>query len=239
VNRLTVGGKQIAQRPTILLDFVKSFQLDALYLPDQKRILLNKDIATPKQRWNEGHEIGHSIIPWHESLMLGDNQFTLNPSCHELLEAEANYAARRLLFLQTMFSTMVLDMPKTIASTNALAKHFGNTLTTTFYGVIEAVDIPACGLISQHPTRRKSKDAPKELYSHFIRSKVFEEKFPSVTPEMIMGIVRSYSSFGNGPLGESETFLFDDRGDKHTFSFETFYNGYAALTLGTCSAFKG
>ena len=53
-----------------------------------------------QDRWNEAHEVGHSIIPWHDNLLLGDNEFSLNPNCHEQMEAEANFAAGQLLFLQ-------------------------------------------------------------------------------------------------------------------------------------------
>ena len=55
-------------------------------------------------RWNEGHEIGHSIIPWHQDIMLGDNALTLYPDCQEQVEAEANHAAGRLLFLRERFT---------------------------------------------------------------------------------------------------------------------------------------
>ena len=48
-------------------------------------------------------EIGHDIIPWHADMMLGDTEQTLTPSCHEIIEAEANYAAGQLLFMASRF----------------------------------------------------------------------------------------------------------------------------------------
>ena len=40
-------------------------------LPDRKRILLDETLPKLKHRWNETHEIWHSITPWHSEIMLG------------------------------------------------------------------------------------------------------------------------------------------------------------------------
>jgi len=76
-HRLKVAGKQILRRPTLLLDVVRKLDLKALYLPDSKRILIDKELHHMKQRWGEANEIGHDIIPWHQGLMLGDTKATL------------------------------------------------------------------------------------------------------------------------------------------------------------------
>lgn len=102
-SRMKVAGIQVLKRPTILKDAVTKLSLKAIYLPDQKRILLDSDLPALKHRWNEAHEIGHDIIPWHAGMMFGDNEQTLTPACHEIMEAEANYAAGQLLFLGRRF----------------------------------------------------------------------------------------------------------------------------------------
>lgn len=102
-HRLVLAGKQILERPSLLIDAVKKFSLKALWLPDRKQILLDSELPSAKQRWGEAHEIGHSVIPWHESMTHGDQKQTLSYSCHQKLEAEANYAAGRLRFLLRMF----------------------------------------------------------------------------------------------------------------------------------------
>ncbi|WJI57284.1 MULTISPECIES: hypothetical protein [unclassified Mesorhizobium] len=63
ISKLSVAGAQIIERPTLLLDAVRKFDLRALYLPDRKRILLDQSQPDAKQRWNEAHEIGHSLLP--------------------------------------------------------------------------------------------------------------------------------------------------------------------------------
>jgi len=72
----------------------------AFFLPDEKRILINDNLHKLKYRWIEAHEVGHSLLPWHEGAILGDNAQTLQPNCHTQMEAEANFAAARLLFLR-------------------------------------------------------------------------------------------------------------------------------------------
>ena len=103
VHKIKVAGLQVLKRPGLLLDAVRKLSLKALFLPDRKRILVDKALPSSKIRWAEGHEVGHSVIPWHDDLMHGDTKQTLTPACHLQIEAEANFAAGRLLFLQDKF----------------------------------------------------------------------------------------------------------------------------------------
>jgi hypothetical protein len=117
-------------RPSILRDAVRSLSLKVLYLPDQKRILLDRNLPLIKHRWNEAHEIGHDLIPWHSGMMLGDTEQTLTPTCHEIIEAEANYAAGQFLFMADRFRA------EAAASTPSL-EVFGNTVTSTLWRFVE------------------------------------------------------------------------------------------------------
>ena len=62
-SKLKRGGIQLLNRPTLLIDAIKKFDLRALYLPDRKRILIDDSIPKPKHRWLEAHEIGHDLLP--------------------------------------------------------------------------------------------------------------------------------------------------------------------------------
>ena len=83
ISRIRVAGIQAYKRPTLLIDAIRKFSLKALYLPDRKRIMLDKTLPKLKHRWNETHEICHDIIPWHAEVMLGDNLQTLSHDCKE------------------------------------------------------------------------------------------------------------------------------------------------------------
>src|SRR2546426_6292394 len=151
IHDLKVAGKQILQRPTLLLDVIKTFDLKALFLPDRKRILIDRDQPEIKWRWNEAHEITHSIVPWHEELALGDDKFTLTPSCYEQLEAEANYGAGRLLFIRDIFDEMARETEPTMEQIKRLSRLFGNTITNTLWRYVERSDELIFGVVSPHP----------------------------------------------------------------------------------------
>jgi hypothetical protein len=103
ISKAKVAGKQVIARPTLILDIVRKFDLKAFWVPDRKRIMIDEAQPKLKWRWNETHEIMHSVVPWHEGAMMGDTEYSLTPDCHEQVEAEANYGAGRLLFLQGLF----------------------------------------------------------------------------------------------------------------------------------------
>ena len=93
----------------------------------------------------------HSVLEWHGSALLGDNQITLKLGCHERIEAEANYGAGRLLFLQDQFDRIALDSKPDFGLIKEIAHDFGNSMTSTLWRFVEAMDIPALGIVSQHP----------------------------------------------------------------------------------------
>ncbi len=233
-HRLKVAGKQVIRRPTLILDVVKKLDLRALYLPDSKRILVDSELPAPKQRWSEAHEVGHDLAPWHHEMMLGDNRLTLSPACHAKLENEANYAAGRLLFLQDRFDKELRSGKASVKRIQDMAKAFGNTITTTLWRSVEHLLIPAVGLITSHPTRSLPNAENGDRVRYFIRSRAFEERFSNIHEDQLFTKVIAYCTYRTrGPLGDSELVLLDDNETKHVFSFETFFNGYDALTLGT------
>lgn len=237
ISRIRIAGAQVYRRPTLLIDAIRKASLQALYLPDRRRILLDASLPKLKHRWSEGHEIGHSLIPWHQEIMLGDNALTLSPVCQEEVEAEANFAAGRLLFLHERFTEEARSHEPSIKAVQALKEIFGNTLSTTLYRVVESfgADLPLVGMISGHPhsTRRGKDFDPSKPCRHFIQSPAFRRHFGNTSEVDLFRDVSGYcGAQGGGPLGEEEIILSDDNGSLHCFQFETFFNRYDALTLG-------
>lgn len=235
VSRMNVAGTQVIERPMLLLEAVRKFDLRALFLPDRKRILLDTSQPKPKLRWNEAHEIGHSIIPWHDGAMMGDHEQSLTPGCHAQIEAEANYAAGQLLFLQERFLVAANDSAPTLNAVRALKAEFGNTYTTTFWRFIESThnDLPMIGMIGSHPRRPPANFNAAQPFRHIIESPRFRAQFPSITVDRLHAAVLSYCGAQRaGPLGADEIVLQDAAGDAHVFAFETFSNTYDCLTLG-------
>jgi Zn-dependent peptidase ImmA (M78 family) len=230
VSRVRVAGKLFIERPTRILDVVRKFDLKALFVPEGQRILLDSAQPEIKWRWNEAHEVIHSVLPHHQALMHGDDLFNLNPSCHVEIEHEANYGAGRLLFFQDRFTEFALGAGRpTFAVVKAAQREFGNTMTSSLWRLVEALDVPALGMVGPHP---KYRDHSAEVCKYFIRSRAFEAEFSRVSETDVLSIIRGYAKWSKrGPLGSSEAVMRDDNGDEHLFMFDTFYNGHEALTL--------
>jgi IrrE N-terminal-like domain len=233
IHNLRVAGKQIVLRPTILLDAIKRFDLHALYLPDRKRILLDEAQPEIKQRWNQAHEIIHSIVPWHEELSLGDNRSTLSQGCYEQLEAEANYGAGRLLFLLDLFDQFARETKPQIEAIKQLAVIFGNTITNTLWRYVERSEYILFEIVSPHPYYLPPTFDPTNPCKYFIRSRSFAKMFPDTNERDLFQIISAYCDRRRaGPVGSGEIRLHDANRDAHIFACESFSNSYEMLTLG-------
>jgi hypothetical protein len=236
VSRIVVAGRQVLQRPGLLIDAIRKLSLRALYLPDQRRILIDADQPRLKHRWNEAHEIGHSIIPWHQGLM-GDDRLTLRPTCHAQLESEANYAAGCLLFLGPQFVNEARSLRPGFEAVSRLAERYGNTLTSTLWRYVTECfpDLPAVAVISghPHPSRRSGDFDASRPCKHLILSPRFARDFAGVTERSLFSQIVGYcGSQRKGMIGSSEIVLENETGEAHVFLFETFFNSYEALTVG-------
>lgn len=228
VHKLRIGARQIIMRPRLLWEVVQRLDLRALFLPDRKRILLDADLPGPKQRWGEAHEIGHSLIPWHQEVTLGDKERTLSVVCHQQIEAEANYAAGRLLFLRDAFAERVLSEPVSFGRLKALSKEFRNTMTSTLWRTVESLPVPAFGMVGQHP---RYADAALPMVRYFLRSRSFEVRFATITATAVFRVLGKFCFGRRGPIGTSEVVMPDVNGDEHVFLVECFNNGHDVLTL--------
>jgi hypothetical protein len=231
VSKLKRGGIQILERPMLLFDAVKKFDLRALYLPDRRRILIDDSVPKPKHRWLEAHEIGHDLLPWHHDMLLGDDRLTPTPSTHDKMEAEANYAAGSLIFFGDKFREECRQCRPSVASAKVLQKRYGNTITTTLWRMIEYAgeDHPILGAIGQHPG--DPSEGPG--FEHIIPSFAFDQRFDVPNVDNLMVSIRKYCRLnGAGHLGHGEIVIPDRSTRRHVFDFETFYNGYNALTIG-------
>ena len=233
VSKMKRAGKQLLKRPGLLSYAIQKFSLRALYFPDQKRVLIDDSIPKPKHRWLEAHEIGHDILPWHHDMMMGDDDSTVTASTHDKIEAEANFAAGSLLFLGERFREECRshDIP-TIAKAQKFKKTYGNSLTTTFWRMIENAgeDRPMLGFVGFHP--RSAEAYTSTAFRHLILSPAFCRSFPEPDVMRIGDDIRAYCGWQKkGPLGGNMVILRDREGARHEFTFETFFNGYDALTL--------
>jgi hypothetical protein len=107
-------------------------------------------------------------------------------------------------------------------------------MTSTLWRLVEALDIPALGIVGSHPRGSADPNRPAQQCRYFIRSRAFIERFDNVTEDAACAVLRAHSSFKRGgPIANVDVTLFDDRGEGQLFRLESFYNGHEALTIFT------
>lgn len=235
VSKVKVGTKQLALRPSLIVDVIQKAGLKALWIPDRKRILIDAEIPDLKKRHTEAHEIIHSVTPHHSPYLFGDDNETLRYTYHEILEAEANFGSSELLFLQKRFQEEANDLPKDFKSIRYLSSEFGNTITMTLWRLVEQAhkDEPIFGMISAHPIYKSIDFDPENPCRYFIQSPAFRNKFDNITEIEIFNKLSVFlNGHKKGPLGQGEISLKDLNGDSHIFLLESFSNGYDTLTIG-------
>lgn len=235
VHAIKVAGKQILRRPSLLIEAIAASSLKALWLPDSKRILIDRQLPLLKHRWAEGHEIGHALTPWHCDYLMGDAESELSPSCYATIEAEANYASGQLLFLQGQFVDEANSLPPTIDSIKRLKERYGNTYTSTLWRFIEEYRGPNAlvGVICAHPHHQNGDFDHAAPCRYVVQSPHFREKFSSTSEIALFNEIAGYCGRQRGgPLGNAEIILTDLHGLQHAFYFETFFFHYQALTIG-------
>lgn len=213
-------------------DLAEKIDLRGLWLPDQKRILIDSDVPKNKHRWVTAHELGHKIIPWHAELVQGDTAETLDPDYHEQIEAEANYAASSLLFLASRFSDEAADYAPSMSTVKALSGIYGNTQSSTLRRfVLHAHNKPMIALILK-PHWKHPFSEPLDICRYYVPSKKFSFSFAKVLPiELINHVTSTTMRRSGGPLGGGTLLLTDDNGIVHEFVSDSFFNQYDVLTL--------
>lgn len=219
-----------------LLSALSKSQLCAFWLPESSKILVDADVPAPKHRWLEAHEIIHSVTPWHRKFLLGDNHQTLDPACHASLEAEANYGAGRLLFMQDRLAAEARDLTLSFESIKLLSKRYHNSIVATFWRAVEDrnPEQPVFGMVSVHPrhTDIGQHNGPNP-WRYYIRSLAFQTHFSAIGPQDTFGLVSLYSSNKRtGPVFSAMHVLRDTNGDDWEFQIESFSTKHAVLTLG-------
>jgi len=229
-HRMTVAGKQLISRPSLIKDVITKRKLRALWEPDARQIFIDAELPDPKKRWAEAHEIGHSLCDWHDTFLHGDQKQTLSIACHIQIEAEANFAAGQLLFLRNDFTERWSSTLQDIGAVQSLHKIYQNSLTTTMWKAVECSETPTFGLICQHP---RYVDHSLPLVDHIIHSEVFSKQFTSSSSDSLFTAIKPIADFRKrGPVGEGEIHLLDDNGRARTFVVQLFNNSYQTLVLG-------
>ena len=224
-HKLRIQGRK-------LVDIINKVHLKAVLLFDESRIVIDNDLPRIKQPWASCHETGHRILKWHKPFFFGDTAETLEPDYHADLEAEANYAAGRLLFLGHRFTQEARDVPPTIEALKRLAKRYRTSLTTTLHRYVEqGPDIAMAMLVSTPAWGEKPADQPYR-WRHFVPSPQFAHLFPETSADALRLLVDDEANYRRGGIvADFGLVLIDARGERHELRAWSFNNQHYLLTL--------
>lgn len=241
VAELTHRFKLLAQKtiPDLgkhLANALAKSRLLAFWVPDSAKIMIDSDVPGAKHRWIEAHEITHSVTDWHKDFLLGDNRQTLDPACHAMIEAEANFGAGRLLFLGDKLAIEARDLDLSFDTIKDLSKRYENSILSTLWRMVEDRDPgqSVFGMISVHPRYPEigKHDGPMP-WRYFIRSAAFRTQFSNVAPEQAFELIARYASRRKaGPIVDAQDVLPDVTGTHWEFQLESFSTTHALLTFG-------
>lgn len=224
-HRVKVGAKRLAE-------YLDKIKLQALLLFDDRRVLLDKDLPKVKHDWATAHEAGHRLIPWHRDFWRGDTLETLDPAWHEELEAEANYAASRLLFCGELFTQEAQDTRPCWTTIERLRRRYKKNLHVTARRYVEhGPDLPMVLLVSTAAWDEPPPDQVNRV-RHVVLSPSYEALFQPLDPDGLRELVDGCTERRRGgPVGEVDCRLRDRDGEVHVFHGECFYNGYYVMSL--------
>jgi hypothetical protein len=132
----------------------------------ERTIYLDRSLSEPKQRFNHGHELGHSLLPWHRAAYHGDDRFTLAPETHEQLEQEASRFAAELLFQLDGFTNMAADYRLSLAVPLALSEQWATSRHATIRRYAETHHRPCALLVlGRYLVRSGGESALKVLWA--------------------------------------------------------------------------
>jgi Zn-dependent peptidase ImmA (M78 family) len=105
----------------------------------EKIVYLDLSAHPLKQKFVKLHEVGHKVLPWQEKIseVLEDDENTLDASCREEFEAEANFFASATLFQQDRFLSEMDKLGLGIDEALLLAKYFGASTHATLRRYVE------------------------------------------------------------------------------------------------------
>jgi hypothetical protein len=153
-----------------------------------------------------------------------------------VLEAEANYGAGRLLFLQDRFAADARDLALSFDSIKLLAKRYDNSIVSTLWRTVEDRDPsqPVFGMISVHPRYADiGKHEGPNPWRYFIRSAAFRTQFSTVSPEKAFELITLHASGRKtGPVFSAHDVLQDVLESAWEFQIESFSTKHALLTFG-------
>jgi hypothetical protein len=195
-----------------------------------KRIYVDPQLHDSRKIFVTYHEVIHRVLPWQHIDLTEDDHLTLNLTCDNLFESEANYGAADILFQCDRFENEARDYGISVPSALHLSEKYEASCHASLRRFVERNHRP-CLLLVLKPTSRANADGKTSFFiSHSIPSAPFTLQFgdpfsyPFINPEHDLGKI-----LNNGLQGEIE--LSDLKGFCRVCEVECFSNQYRLFVM--------
>jgi len=199
----------------------------------EKTIYVDVNQNEGRQGFVKLHEIGHSVLPWQNEVMLAlDNRETLT-SYEDEFEAEANHFASVTLFQHDVFVEEIVKLPLGVDAGIALAKKFGSSVHAALRNyVLKSKN--KCVLLVLTPIvgvrGNKAICSTRNLfYSESFKEQIGELRLPAEFG-FKWSFIKDYK-FNKRYNVQGEIKLTTVEGDILTTSYHYFYNSYNIFVL--------
>jgi len=163
----------------------------------ERVVFVDRSEPTARQRFTEGHEITHQLIPWHEDTFLLDGKEELDPGTKEKLEAEANLGSSRILFQNGRFHEIAADSQAGMSAALDTAMLFEASGHAALRYYVEHHPTAAMGLLVAG--RMTKHDGTLPIW-HSIASPEFRTRFGDLAAKLPAGVLAT--SGRNAIFGE-------------------------------------
>jgi hypothetical protein len=146
-----------------------------------------KSGSIPRDRFVQGHELGHQVLPWHQfDPAYLDNDESLRPGVRQLIEREANFFSAEILYQGAEFTLRARDFRPSLDAVFQLADDHGTSRQSTAWRFVEVQDEPVA-LLQFYPKGAIDDKGFRVLHSwQPVMSPRFAKQFSTVSfPEVL------------------------------------------------------
>jgi hypothetical protein len=212
-----------------------------LYRP--KLVVVDRSQGMARGRFIEAHELGHKLIPSHETLVRLDDEGRLFGHVKRAIEHEADLAAAELLMQGDLFVTRALEFRVSLAAPIGLAPDFQVSMTAAVRHYADYHPDPVAVVVAGR--FRRANDCVPVWDSH--ESPSFRREFGSAIMLFSQGVPASAShkhpagavvaeALTQGEIAVGAVDLPNLRAEPVQFVLEAFCNQYVSLMMFTKAA---
>jgi len=159
-------------------------------------ILVKKDMLWTRKRCSIFHELGHVVIPWHNSINYSCSEKDLGPECKKIIERQAFDCGMEFMMPSKIFIPYINSLPIGIEAIKETSNYFEASLESTAIRYVK-LNQKICAMVVMEPKENQkinlnhSKSSPEyqlELASNISFNYPNKEEEETEEAELILKV---------------------------------------------------